>query len=227
MIKGAASIGNFLLDVYEEKVRSSPFKGLNNEETMIPLKHATGAGDWIVTIASENESGYYWYKTYDENNDPSTTTVHLPYYEGVAGIASYLSTEHNSTYADYAMRALNYLINVAYDTTGYAWNEDYGQGPDKLSTRWSKGSHGIGAVFLEAYRLSHNSTFRDVAMGLYTWLDSASRPTPTVLSGTGTHLTRHQESTSVGGMVLQELHPSSGTVPRNNPLHRSARHPAP
>ena len=146
---------------------------------MIPLKHATGAGDWIVAIASENESGYYWYKTYDENNDPSTTTVHLPYYEGVAGIASYLMRlyriTHNSTYADYAMGALNYLINVAYDTTGYAWNEDYGQGPDKLSTRWSKGSHGIGAVFLEAYRLSHNSTFRDVAMGLYTWLDSVKQ----------------------------------------------------
>lgn len=177
MINGTGAIGNFMLDIYEERVRSSLFLGLNNEETQLPLDLAVGAGDWIVAIASQDVDGIYWYKTYDETNTNSTNIVHLPFYEGVAGISSYLGRlyriTHNATYLSYAEDALTYLMNTAYTTNGYAWSEDAGKTEADVSTRWSKGTPGIASVFLEFYRLTGNSVYRDVAMGAYTYLDSS------------------------------------------------------
>lgn len=177
MIKGAASIGNFMLDIYEENVRSSLFYGLNNEEIALPLDLATGAGDWIVSITETNATGSFFYLSYDVDDAVSTNTIHLPYYEGLAGVASYLGRlyriTHDSTYLTTAEGYLTFLLNVANTTNGWtAWNENFGDDiENQLSTRWSKGSTGIGAVMLEFYRLTGDVAYMNAALGVFEFLD--------------------------------------------------------
>ncbi|MCE7734778.1 MAG: hypothetical protein GPJ54_07880, partial [Candidatus Heimdallarchaeota archaeon] len=174
MIKGMASIGDYMLDVYEERSRSSLFTGLNTEETALPLELAIGAGNWLLGRAQTNASGTYWYEVYNQDGTPSGTLVSTPYYGGVAGIVSYLlrlyRITHDPLYLDAAKGGADWLIAVADTTTGYAWPESYGS--TLLSTRWSKGGPGIGSVFLEMYRFTEDVQYLNVAKGLFTWLDS-------------------------------------------------------
>lgn len=176
-IKGAASIGNLMLDVYEERVRSSLFFGLNNEELALPLDLATGAGDWLVSIAEENATGTFWRKSYTANDAAKDNTVHLPYYEGLAGIISYLGRlyriTHDADYLTAATGGLDFLMNVANTSNSwFAWTENFGDNIEtKLSTRWSKGSPGIGSVFLEFYRMTGDASYLTAALGLFKFLD--------------------------------------------------------
>ncbi|MFV2015551.1 MAG: lanthionine synthetase LanC family protein, partial [Candidatus Heimdallarchaeota archaeon] len=177
MIKGMASIGDFMLDVYEERSRSSLFTGLNSEEISQPLELAIGAGDWLLGMAETNASGTYWYEPYNQDATPSGTKISTPYYGGVAGIVSYLlrlyRVTHNPLYLDAAKGGADWLLALADTTTGYAWPEVYGA--TDLSTRWSKGGPGIASVFLEMFRFTSDQTYLDAAKGMFTWLDSVKQ----------------------------------------------------
>ncbi|OLS23038.1 MAG: hypothetical protein HeimC2_27780 [Candidatus Heimdallarchaeota archaeon LC_2] len=193
--KGTASVGSLMLDIYEDRVRSSLFMGLNQEDVETPLTLAIGAGDWLVSLkSSDGNGGSFWYEVYYANETSNNGKVPNSFYGGVSGIVSFLARlsriTHDPAYLTVAEEGLTYLINenTAEDTPtgntytpvvdGYAWTENRGEDANLTSTRWSKGGPGIGAVFLEVYRMTGNSLYLDVAYGHYLFL-SATKDTDT------------------------------------------------
>ena len=108
----------------------------------------------------------------EENNEVSWYT------SGLAGIASYLGRlyriTHDPIFLTTAEGALEFLINARIDagTEGQGWAENFGD--EFISTRWSKGSPGIGVVMLEFYKLTGNVDYLDAALDLFIIDNSAN-----------------------------------------------------
>ncbi|MFV2016680.1 MAG: lanthionine synthetase LanC family protein, partial [Candidatus Heimdallarchaeota archaeon] len=177
-LKGTSGNILQLLNLYSRKTTSLQFGGLTTNTTFGYLEAAEKGGNWLSAVAVTLDGGKAWYERYDAANDNTTNVVPMDFYGGAAGIGETLlklsQASGNQAFLDLAKEVATFFTASADTTTGYAWPEKYSDvGNDqKLSTRWSKGTPGVGTFFLNLYQQTGDSAYLDVAMGVGDFLIS-------------------------------------------------------
>jgi len=153
---GVAGVGDFLIEAY------------NKSGNTAYLNYSIGAAQWLWSVRHTGGNGTHWSVAYDANNlpygsSPNATGIS----NGTAGIGKFFlnlyrkTFPHNVTYRDWAEEIAQYLKNedrLPGDPNEMAWREADINGYN-ISNKYSMGTPGIGAFFMDLEEATDNTTY--------------------------------------------------------------------